>query len=385
MLALYGWALEPGGAGGAADRLLDRLVASGLPFVEREGARLFDPAEAINRVIAAGLADEEPAWRGRFVATGQRLARSLDPSAPQGAMLPPRRFRVDFARGFDLAGLAASERLRLRLPAPIEDHALTDLSLAIAAPAGEVAQQPGRIEVRLGPRRPERIEIAFTAHFTSRPACNDTAPPDPADHRWLAPDEGFVQVTPAVRMLAARLAGGAVDARRAVAAFRDHLLDRFGCGIVAYEAIVGPATDHVLAGGWYDCQLGSALLVALCRARDTPARLVGGYLLWPASPSRHIWCEIWLDGRWTPYDLLAWDLSAGGRDAAWRGAFAGRIDHRMKTEMLPAIFTGPMSLPFPAAHHRLVSRDGAGIAIDHRTLDGAPLYRDRISVVPDPA
>ncbi|WP_231639561.1 transglutaminase-like domain-containing protein [Sphingomonas profundi] len=374
MLALYGWGLKADLGGGAPAALLDRLASRGLPFAQAADGPRFDPAETVNRVIAEGLAGREPAWRDRFVATGRALA-----GWPAST---PRRFRIRFTRRFALSPLAGRAGVRLRLPRPIA----ADMILALSAPGCTVTQAPGRIELRPAGGAPPWLEAGWTADIASDPAAIDATPLSAQDRaRWLAPVEGLVQVTPPVRALAAALAGTIADDRAAVAAFRAHLIDRFACGILAYEAIAGPATDHVLACGWYDCQLGAALLVALCRARGVPARLVGGYLLW-SRPSRHMWCEVWLDG-WRPFDLLAWDLSAGGSDAGWRDIFAGTVDHRLRTEVLPDIFTGPMSLALPAAHHRIARAvaDG-GVEIDHCGLDGDSIYRDRISVTaPDRA
>jgi hypothetical protein len=57
------------------------------------------------------------------------------------------------------------------------------------------------------------------------------------------------------------------------------MIDELACGPVHYDQVT-PATpcDWVLESGWYDCQLGSAFLVALARARGIPARIVGGYV-----------------------------------------------------------------------------------------------------------
>ncbi len=389
MLALHGWVLEPDGGGDAPAKLLERLVTGGLPFaLDESGGRRFDPADVINHAVAAGLAGREPCWQAHFVATGQRLAHSVDQVAPDDAWQSARRFRVTFRRQFDLHAYAGRERIRLRLPRPIEDETLTDLVLAVDR-LGEtaiVAETPGRIEWRLADRPPAELTLGWTADFKSRPGPRGEATLKAVDRAtWLAPDEGLVRVTPMVRALAADLAEALGD-EAAVARFRDHLIDNFASGVIAYETIIGPATDHVLRTGWYDCQLGSALLVALCRARGIPARIVGGHLLWPAAPTWHVWCEIWLAGEgWSPFDLLAWDLSAGGRDPAWRRIYAGRIDHRMTTQILPHIFAGPMSVPYPAAHIRLSSKEAAGITIDHRAVaDGTRIYRDTISVTAYP-
>ena len=384
MLVLYGWTLEADGGGDAPRRLLERQVAAGLPFAMGGGNRLFDPAEAVNHVIAAGLAGAEPDWHDCFVETARRLARTVDPAAPAGGPVAARDYRVRFTRRFDLR--RHEGRARLRLPRPVAD----DLMLVFDSDvAGVAVEGPGRIAWSIAPPAPPSATISFDAGFTSRLRLPDTRLPDPAQRdRWRAPAEGLVQVTPTVRALAAQLAEGAHDDQAVLAALYGHLIDGFSCGVIAYEAIAGAATDHVLSTRWYDCQLGAALLVALCRARGMMARLVGGYLLAPAAPTPHYWCEVWLDGDgdagpgWRPYDLLGWDLSAGGGDAGWRGVFAGRIDHRMTTQVFPDVFTGMTVPALPIAHHRIARRAEGGVTIDHVGLDGRPVYRDRIAVTP---
>ena len=50
--------------------------------------------------------------------------------------------------------------------------------------------------------------------------------------------------------------------------FWDFILDRLISGIMHYDELDVPyPADQVLDSGWFDCQLGSALLAALCRAR----------------------------------------------------------------------------------------------------------------------
>ena len=90
------------------------------------------------------------------------------------------------------------------------------------------------------------------------------------------------------------------------------------------------------------------------------------------------------DRGWTPFDLLAWDLSAGGRDAAWRDLFAGAIDYRMKTQIFPDIFTGAPGVPMGAGFHRLLSLDGAATRTSVVTIpDGALIYADTVQVFTD--
>ncbi len=137
----------------------------------------------------------------------------------------------------------------------------------------------------------------------------------------------------------------------------------------------------MLESGWFDCQLGSALLVALCRASGIPARVVGGYLVYAASPSHHWWAEAWLPDRgWVPLDTICADLSFRGRDAAWRDYFLGEVDYRMTTECLPRLFSRSPGLRLPVAWRTLARADGDVIEIGFHAADtGELVYRDRIA------
>ncbi len=137
---------------------------------------------------------------------------------------------------------------------------------------------------------------------------------------------------------------------------------------------------------WFDCLLGSALLVSLCRAGGLPARLVHGHFLYSANPANHVWCEVFIPGRgWAPVDLIGWELSAGDADADRQSDFLGWTDWRLVTERPPRRVTGPMSLRLPGAWRVLQNR--AGEALDVSYVDaatGRALLVDRIQIEPDP-
>lgn len=381
LLRLGGGLFLPGDeAARTAQVLLARLAARGLPSSD---GRL-DPTEVINLMIADGLEDESGFWRSHYVATGRRLTRDLCGGDIDMAGLPPKRFALSFRRTFALGMANPGTRLRLRLPLPIEDAHLTDLAVTVDDSPAEVAIAPGRIEVRLVADGAPQATVAVGFRFTAHAGLPHGAAPTPGERAtWLAAREGPIQVTQRVRALAGALGGGTPDDR--VGRFRAHLLDDFTCGPVHPDRIAPlAATDWALEERRYDCRIGAALLVALCRACDIPARLVGGYLLW-AAPTEHYWAEIWLPDRgWTPQDLLAWDLSAGGRDATWRAVHDGRVDYRMKTQLFPHIFTGAPGIAMPPAWQRL-SRAIAG-GTETRLVaipDGAPLYTDEIRILED--
>ena len=198
--------------------------------------------------------------------------------------------------------------------------------------------------------------------------------------------EGLIRVTPRIEALAAELSGKSGSARSAVAAFWAYMMGTLCSGMVRYGAVPTDAPgDWVLDHGWYDCQLGAALLVSLCRARGIPARIVSGVCLYRVQPISHYWSEVWLDeAGWCPFDVICWDLSRGGQDRAWRDAFAGRIDYRLVTQCFPLAFTGSMSLRFPPAWHMVqmaAAGEAGGVDTTYTNAeDGSLIYRDHVAV-----
>jgi hypothetical protein len=206
----------------------------------------------------------------------------------------------------------------------------------------------------------------------------------PPDKRaaYLRPREGLIVISKKVRELAQVLAPTGTDTAKAVRKFWDYMLDELNCGAMHYDQVCADAPcDTVLETGWYDCQLGSALFIALCRAQNIPARLVGGHLLYHHAPTNHYWAEVWLDATgWTPFDFLSWDLSLGGGDPAWRNAFFGRVDSRMITQLMPFEFTGAIGVSIPPAWHTLQTSKDNGVEISLLAVDATPVYSDHVAV-----
>lgn len=403
LMRLYGWAFEARRHDHPTldheiSAALDRLVGEGLPFESLgEAGRRFDPVELINHVKYAGLHQGKTLWPARFVTTGRLLAREFggpDCGPPNLADMPERSFRVTLARDFHLPHARVGSLVRLRLPLPLEDHSLDDLSVVPLPPAGldmALTVTRGRLEACFAMPAQPMVTLAAALSFRARPrSAKITAAPLPAEEAELytRPREALIVVSPRLRSLAASLSAGVEEtgldqAGAIVRRYWDFLRDRMNYGQIHYDRLASDAPlDDVLENGWYDCQLGAALFIALCRASHIPARLVGGYLLYPTAPSDHYWAEVWFDEQgWTPFDFGCWDLSAGGRDPAWRDYFYGQIDYRMKTQILPRQFTGTPNLRLPSGWHRLqrLEREGASISYCERE-SGRLLFRDCITV-----
>ncbi|HEY5409797.1 MAG TPA: transglutaminase domain-containing protein, partial [Caulobacteraceae bacterium] len=264
------------------------------------------------------------------------------------------------------------------------DHAVTALDLGVPeAATARVEVSDGRITARLRRGPLDAATLGWSATLAPADSPPEASALSPQDAElYLRPAEGLIQVGPRVRELAALWAAGLSDWDAALA-FRRRIGASFCLGVVGYESFdARSAMDWVLDHGWFDCVLGSALLVSLCRAHRVPARLVGGYFLYRLGPSNHTWAEVWAPRRgWTAIDLAGWDLSAGDADADWQGAFIGRIDRRMVTERPPRRVMGPMSLRLPAAWRALQRAVDGGLEISVvDAASGRMAFADRICV-----
>jgi hypothetical protein len=166
----------------------------------------------------------------------------------------------------------------------------------------------------------------------------------------------------------------------AVRSFWDYINKEMMSGAIHYDQVdFASPCDWTLDAGWFDCQLGSSLFVALCRARRIPARLVGGYLLYPVSPTNHFWAEVWIEDRgWSPFDFITWDICRAGCDEDLGNRFFGRLDYRIACERLPRVFTGSLGVPIPPAWCIIqVARPG-GVGIGLREVGGTAVYEDTV-------
>ncbi len=400
-LVMYTWPNEArsGEAGPGireARAALERWIDLGLPCAQAEaGGRCFDPAEVMNFMKWAGARHGDPYWEDRYVEAQRDLIRGFHSStteanvAPAPSALSPRRFVVTLCREFDLRGNSAGTRTALRLPLPLEDEALRDLEVDCIAPTDvdiDFRVAPGRLDARFTAPHSPTIALSVRLAFTACAAASGARPAELSESDrdlYTRPTEALVRISPQVAALAARLAGSEKDPWTVSVRFWNYVLDELTCGVVDYQRLdEARPLDHVLDNGWFDCQLSSALLTALCRSRDIPARVVSGYLIYPARPSYHWWTEVWLADRgWVPLDTMCSDLSVRGRDAGWRDYFLGELDYRMKSEVLPRHFNRSPGLRLPLAWRMLTRADAGetGIAlVDCAT--GVPAFRDRIAI-----
>jgi Transglutaminase-like superfamily len=374
----------------AVTSALETWVDLGLQFqLSQGGGRSFDPVEVVNFMKWAGYNERDRFWSDHFVNTGRAFYREWKPDAaaePPTSSLEPARFTVKLRRSFNLEGFDRGERLRLRLPLPLSCCA-DDIEVTPVvddALSGRLTKSDGRLDFQLAAPGQPTVDLAARISFTTTGRSRDHGeailPSDQAE-LYLRPSEGLIRATPRVRALSQAIAGTSRHPLSIVTALWNYLIEELMCGMVHYDQVdVEAPGDRVLESGWYDCQLGSSLLVAMCRAQGIPARVMSGHMLYRLAPGFHYWVEAWIDGQgWTPFDFLTWDLSRGGRDADWRAAFVGRIDYRMVTQRFPLAFTGPMSVRFPQAWHLLNAPSQGGMTIRFAGLNGRLIYSDHVT------
>lgn len=128
--------------------------------------------------------------------------------------------------------------------------------------------------------------------------------------RLLDPEPLIESKHPEITAVARSLKrSGALESARAIHGWLEETMDRSG-----YDAIDRGAL-HALRSATGDCTEYAALTVALARAMDLPARLVGGYVSSESGPlafhDYHAWAELEVVGRW-----LIMDTHRGRFDAS---------------------------------------------------------------------
>jgi hypothetical protein len=385
MLLLNGWRFDVADgrrdeAAKAAHAALEACVTAGLPFFRDDmGARRFDPVETWNFLKWAAEHGRDRLWEGHCVAAARRQIRETP---------GPSRFSVSLTRTFNLAGRRQGEKLRLRLPAALDEPTLTQLSvefLTLPPDVVETSRGPGRLDALVLVGEREEIGVGCRATFVTNPdRCAQTSPLTIDEAAlYTRPTEGLIRVNARIRALAADLAAGETNDLGIARRCWDFILDTFACGSIHYD-VLDPERplDWVLDHGWYDCVLGSALMAGMLRARGVPARLVTGYMLHVTAPAFHTWLEAWIEGTgWMPLDLWAWELSAGGRDPPWRDHYFGKIEPRMVVERPPRLFGGTGAVRLPRRFLLLPSLTERGARTTFEDAEtGAWTYHEDVEV-----
>jgi hypothetical protein len=375
------------GARRKAERTLERLLAGGLPCATGpHGALRLDPYAANNAIKSRAGDPADEAW-GNWQQTTHRNAASLPPAG--------HLYRFTMRREWHIYAAAPGRPLVFRLPLPLRETQRGPALVRLLEPADaliDMRQTPGRVELRLDAARCRgpvvaQMEVEFVGGET-RDALVASSPLgeacDATNQIWLREREGYLSPCAAVTTLAAALARDCTTVRELVHATWEWLMTNLHFGDVHREDLAPEdSLGSVLQSRLADCVLGSSLLVAICRARGVPARLVSGFLLHPANLGPHAWAEVQIAaGQWVPFDFGSWCYCAGNaRDPVWGNYFRGRVDARFLAEVAPRDFTGWGSAAPPQRWYRLERLRGERIEHTlHALPDGALVRRDLLDL-----
>ena len=370
---------------------LARLRTLGLSWVDANGGeRLYDPCEVVNFLIGAGLSGHDRFWEEVVAPAHLRMlagfeGRPFDWSRPPDfTALPSRRCEVNFDRTYHFETLAQVAPGRFKLPLPLEGAAQRRHYLDLRSDRDAAFRQfENRAELRCAPGAAGPLRIGFSATMTLWPCQGYEEELTPLDRElYTAPRENLIVISAAVAALGVELADSFKDPVLIVARFFHHIMGSYVAGRVPYHALDPRApSDWPLIHGHFDCQIGSSLLIALCRSRGIPARLVGGYQVFNGYHAPHFWSEVWLDGQWLPYDFGGWEAMTITGDLRWADAFAGKCEYRLVFERYPRLFVGPSTLEPEGAWHHLLSSVSGSISshiCDAQTM--RPILEDRVTV-----
>jgi hypothetical protein len=363
-----------------AKGILETCITLGLPYALSEnGRRLFDPAEVGNFIKYSYFKFGEPIWRDRAVSMLRRLMSETIPQAqpdspPNLAALVPTRYDITIRRRFNLAKFRVGDVVRLRLPLPIEDSTIRAESVFLPSDTTDFQARfdEARLDVRLAvPESKDvtigvRIKLLYTPktdHYVTKINPEELA-------LYTRQSEGLIKVTQRIFDLSKRITASCNDQMAVVHRLWDFMFEELSLGSVYYDQIdPHNPLDWTLDNKMYDCKVGAALFIALCRARGIPARMISGYTLNPVLPTTHSWFEVWFDGRgWLQFDLYSMDLCCGEKLSPWRHYFFSNIDQRLITERLPRLFSGLGSIKLPKSWQMISARDNEGVLTQFENL-----------------
>lgn len=363
--------------GDRASAALTRWVAAGLPRWDG-GPPTYDNFEVYNFAVDSALSGADQTWARECIAGERRMVDDL----PIAGTIVGRLERTLDVREEDLGGAVT-----VNLPLPIEDDVQRDIRvLSVSTPEGPLAWTgtPGRVTVAIAPDGRRRIVVSLRYQLTY--AAHDRWREPPPLDIYLDHNQGLVRVTPSIEEAARSVARAGWNPGQRLAAIQDFYFAHMKTGYVHYDTLDSrDPLQSLLAGGWADCLTGSCLVVAMCRALGVPARVVGGYLVYPEAPALHYWAEAWTEAsQWIPIDVpYSWKLAAGDRaDRRWATRFMGEIDLRIKTQCLPRLFTGSPGVRMPRRWRMTQRLDGGTAEVRFHDADTARfLFADRFSFV----
>ena len=358
------------------ERVLRRLLAQGLPYVDGANGPEVDGDELLNFCRAVG----DDAWRHGMVPEFRRMVGLYEPAMQRRSR---GRFVLRHRRRWFFHDRPVGASVRLSFALPIDDAARCTHAVEVTEPGGCRASVSREAVVLRGVVPAERfieaelrIEALLDCEIPERLG-SSALEPGP----WLAADEPGIPCTDRVRALASEWTAGRDQPLDQIRAIWDELEARLRPGFLHPE----DTEIEPLELGWADCKTSSSLLVGMTRTLGIPARLVSGMLLLRDRPSDyHFWMEAWLpDLGWAPFD---WSATVALAEVAeererWRSCFFGRLDYRLIYARYPQRLFGATGVQLPAGWYRSEHIATGALVRQYRAAsDRRPIFTDTFEV-----
>ena len=273
--------------------------------------------------------------------------------------------------------LPADGDLRLWFPLPVNGGAQTAVEISAITPTTWLRYPPS-IDQDIGllymlvPLQTLATDLDVTfqvrylhaaQYFKIDPARVGRYDRDGALFERFTASRGNTRITPSIRRLARRLAGGEKNPYLRAQRIYDYVVTRVQYSFMPHLALWPrgmPESVYVHRHKYGDCGAQSMYFAALCRSLGVPARCTGGYQTFSGKPGPHFWAEIYLpDYGWIPVDTSMAQIvdcvpetTPAERAAFHAFYFGGQDDLRLTVQKdvdLPLIPPAHSRIFFPGA------------------------------------
>ena len=293
---------------------------------------------------------------------------------------------------------------RLWIPIPINTGSQTNVVVESVAPQEWVKQPPsfdqdiGLIYMEIPMEEVEEdllIQAVFSytrykQSFQVDPENVGEYDRESALYQLYTRSYGNTEITPDIRAMAEKIAGGEGNPYLAARRLYDYIVHNVTYALMPH-AVLRPRSDmsesvyvHTHQRG--DCGAQSMYFTAMCRALGIPARTTGGWQLFSGNFNSHFWAEFYLPNYgWVPVDtsfgqlaLYPKDLADEQRQAFIDFCFASQDSMRcviQKDTDLPLVPAArgyvllPMVVQLPAAENTIPTGDLSPAFMDHWVID----------------
>jgi len=216
---------------------------------------------------------------------------------------------------------------RLWVPVPVETAAQRNIKVYEANP-GEFAPFPPQIAREIGlayfevplEKLKENLNISVKFLFTHYAQLFQIDPervgsynPNKTMYLLYTACEGNASYTPEMQAKALEVVGSEKNPYLRAKALYYYIVKNISYSLMPHctlSALNKPESIFVFEKGYGDCGAQSTYFVALCRSLGIPARITGGFQLWPGYEGPHFWAEFYLPNYgWIPVDTSAAQLA----------------------------------------------------------------------------